>query len=465
MTLVLPLGLAWIGAALLALLDGRRRPIAWTAVGLAAATVVALAGLARDVATTGAVQTVTGGWPAGIGIALRADAAGVAFALVSALVVLAALAHEVLVGVHERTLPALFLFLQAGLTGLFLTADVFNFYVFFEVCMIASFVLTSYGQRQREARAALVFTVVNLLGSVLFLSGVAALYRVTGTLDMREIAARAAGGDPGRVLVVAVVLFVAFSLKLGLFPFHFWLPPIYRDAWPSVAAVLSGAVANIGAYGLLRFGVEILPAQLAVGAPVLVLLGAVSLVYGAQQAVCVRTPAATLAYSAIGQGGYILLALGAGGIGVAAAVLYALVNALSKALLFLATGARGWPVGAAFAVGALSVAGVPPAAGFLGKASLFRAVLATDVPVPGELLAALVALGGALSFVYMFQTYQRGWWRERESTESSGAPVRAVVVVLAAAVLALGLWPEPLLSVSDGAARALGGASMQAAVR
>jgi multicomponent Na+:H+ antiporter subunit D len=423
---------------------------------VAAANVLALVALAHAVATTGTVTVVTGGWPAGIGIALRGDAAGIAFALVSSVVVLAALTHEALAGVHERTLPTLFLFLQAGLTGLFLTADAFNFYVFFEICMIASFVLASYGRREREARAALIFTIVNLLGSALFLGGVAALYRIAGTLDMRQMAARVADAEASAALTVAAVLFVAFSLKLGLFPFHFWLPPIYRDAWPSVAAVLSGAVANVGAYGLLRFGVEILPAQLALGAWVVIALGAVSLVYGAHQAVCVRTATETLAYSAIGQSGYILLALGVGGLGVAAAVLYALVNALAKALLFLAVGARGWPVGAAFAVGAFSVAGVPPAAGFIGKASVFRAVLGGDLGMHSAMLAGLVVLGGGLSFVYMFQTYQRGWWRDDQAaTAASGAPVRAVAVVLAACVLALGLWPEPLLSVSDGAARAL----------
>jgi multicomponent Na+:H+ antiporter subunit D len=459
-TLFLPLALPWIAATLLALLDGRRRPVAWTAVAVAGGSVLALAALAGEVATGGAVVVVAGGWPAGVGIAFRADAAGLAFALVSSVLLLAALAHEVLAGVHERTLPALVLFLQAGLTGLFLTADAFNFYVFFEICMVASFVLASYGRREREARAALIFTVANMVGSALFLAGVAGLYRVTGTLDMRQIAERAAAEDPGRVLVVAVALFAAFSLKLGLFPFHFWLPPIYRDAWPTVAAVLSGAVANVGAYGLLRFGVEVLPAQLAMGAPVLVVLGGVSLVYGAHQAVAVRTPAETFAYSAIGQVGYIMVALGVGGgAGVAAAVLYALVNALNKALLFLSIAVRGWPVGAAFAVGAMSVAGVPPAAGFLAKASLFRAVLASDGAVPAAGLAALVALGGALSFVYMFQTYQRRWWREPAPAPASAAPVRALIVVLAALVLALGLWPEPLLALSEGASRALGGAA------
>lgn len=451
MIAVAPLLLPWIAAVGLALADGRRPGVAWLAAAGLGGTLLALLALAVAVVEGGPVEVVAGGWPAGAGIALRADALGVLFALVSVAVLLAALLHEVLQGVHERTLPALFLFLAAGLTGLFLTADAFNFYVFFEVSMTASFVLASYGQREREVRAALVFTVVNLVGSMIFVTAIAGLYRITGSLDMRAIAAAAAAREPGDVLVVAVLLFVAFSLKLGLFPFHFWLPPIYRDAWPSVAAVLSGAVANIGAYGLIRFGGAVLPEPVRATAPVLLVLAAASLLYGALQAVSVRSAGEMLAYSAIGQAGYILLAVALGGRpGLTAAILYALLNALNKALLFLATGLRGPLVGAAFVVGALSVAGLPPAAGFLGKASLFRAAMHAD----SAAVVALVALGGTLSLVYMFQTYQRAFWARDRGGDAAPSPggARAVVAVLAAAVLALGAWPEPLLALSGRAA-------------
>jgi multicomponent Na+:H+ antiporter subunit D len=458
--LLVALFLPWMGAAVLALLDGRRRGVGWLAVGVLGACLAALALLTFQVAAGGPVATVAGGWPAHVGIALRADALGLPFAVVSVVVLFAALVHEVLLGVHERTLPALVLFLAAGLTGLFFTADVFNFYVFFEVAMTASFVLASYGRREREVRAALVFAVVNLLGSAIFLSGVAALYHVTGHLYMPEVARVAAAGEPGDVLLVAALLFVALSLKLGLFPFHFWLPPIYRDAWPSVAAMLSGAVANIGSYGFLRFGADLLPGPLGLAAPVLLVLGALSLVYGAIQAVSVRTAGEMLAYSSIGQAGYILLALGMGGPGgMAAAVLYALVNALTKGLLFLATGLRGPLVGAAFLIGALGVVGVPPTAGFFGKAALFRAATAQDRPA----VVGIIAVGAGLSLVYMFRTYQREFWAGDRAGERSPPAPRTALLGLALLVLALGLWPEPLLSLSVRAAAGLGVAATGAA--
>jgi multicomponent Na+:H+ antiporter subunit D len=451
--LALPLAVPWVMAAVLALLDGRRRVVGWLAVAVLAAAVALLARLGLAVLAGGPVEMTAGGWPPGVGITLRADALGLAFAVLSVGVLLVALVYEVLLGVHERTLPALVVFLATGLTGLFLTADVFNFYVFFEISMAASFVLACYGRRQPEIRAALIFTVVNLLGSVIFLTAVAGLYHLTGTLDMAAIGAGAAGAR-GERLLVAVLVFAAFSLKLGLFPFHFWLPPIYRDAWPAVAAILAGAVANIGSYGLIRFGAGILEAERALAAPALLALGAVSVVYGATQAVSVRSASEALAYSAVGQAGYILLALGLGSpVGLAAAVLYALVNAANKAVLFLAAGLTGPLVAGAFLIGALSVTGIPPSAGFLGKLALFRATI--DAESAG--LTGLVVLGGALSFLYMFQIYQRSFRAGTVSAPPSPRGARVLVLALASGILAAGAWPEPLLALGERAAAALAG--------
>ena len=449
--LILPLAIAWLSALPLALLDGRR-PVGWLAVVALGGVSGATLWLTIDVFTNGPRELVAGDWPRGIGITLRADALGIVFALVSNAVLLIALVYEILVGVHERAMTALVLFLATGLTGLFLTGDAFNFYVFFEISMTTSFVLATYGQRQREIRAALIFTVVNLLGSVLFLSAIADLYHLTGTLDMQDLATIARLVEPNSITLTAVFIFVAFGIKLGLFPFHFWLPPVYRDTLPAVAAILSGAVANIGSYGLLRFGAGLLPRELQLSSGVLIALGAISILYGAFQAVSVRTASEALAYSAIGQAGYILVGLGIGGtVGLGAAILFALINPLNKTLLFLATGLRGWLVGAAFAIGAFSVAGVPPSIGFFGKAALFRAGLSEN----SVGLMVLLFLGGALSFVYMFRIYQRVHWGREPLLPVNPISTRLLVIGVAALIIALGLWPEPLLLASQRAAELL----------
>ncbi len=450
--LSLSLVVPWAAGLLLTLLDGRRRVIGWVAVAALAVNLGALVALAAAVLPDDTVVVTTGDWPVGIGITLRADALGVLFALLSSLSLLAATVVEVLDGVRERTFPGLVVLLAAGLTGVFLTGDLFNFYVFFELAMTAGYVLATYGGGRRELGAALVFTTVNLLGTFIFLLSVSGVYHVTGTLEMSGIAARMDDVDPNAAVLIAVGFFVAFSVKLGLFPFHFWLPTVYTGARPAVAAILSGGLANIGAYGLLRFGGELLPDELDLAAGALIVIGGASIVYGGILAISRRSASEMLAYSAIGQVGYVLVAIGVGGpVGFAAAILYTVVNALNKTLLFLTAQMRGAIVGAAFAIGALSVAGVPPAAGFVGKLELFRAT--ADDP---ELIALLV-LGSALSFVYAFQTYQYDFWRGERTGKRSTLPQQGGVAALALLVLAAGVWPEPLLALSHAAADLLAG--------
>jgi multicomponent Na+:H+ antiporter subunit D len=452
--MVVALLVPWAAGAILVLLDGRRPVVGWIAVAALLGNVAALVVLAAEVITDGTVTVTTGNWPVGVGISLRADALGALFACLSSIAVIAAMVHEVLDGVRERAFPGLVVLLTTGLTGVFVTGDLFNFYVFFELAMTAAYVLATYGGGRRELSAALVFTAVNLLGTFIFLLSVAGVYHVTGTLDMATIATRMDDVEPAAAVLIAVGFFVAFSVKLGLFPFHFWLPTVYTGARPAVAAILSGGLANIGAYGLLRFGGELLPRELELASAGLVVLGSASIIYGGVLAISRRTSSEMLAYSAIGQVGYVLVAIGVGGpVGFAAAILYTAVNAMNKTLLFLTARMRGALVGAVFALGAMSVIGIPPAAGFVGKLELFRAV--ADNPA----LIVLGFIGGALAFVYALQVDQYDFWRPARSGPgpSSRRGQQAVVGVLALTILAAGLWPEPLLSLSHDAAASLAG--------
>jgi multicomponent Na+:H+ antiporter subunit D len=162
--LILPAGIPWMLAAVLALADGRKRWVGLLATAGLGASLVSLAFLATKVLQVGPVEIVAGGWPVGVGITLRADLLGVVFAAVSVGVILISLLYEVSLGVRWRVFPALVLLVAAGLSGLFLTGDAFNFYVFFEVSMTASFVLTGYREEDYQVRAAFLFAVVNLLG-------------------------------------------------------------------------------------------------------------------------------------------------------------------------------------------------------------------------------------------------------------------------------------------------------------
>jgi multicomponent Na+:H+ antiporter subunit D len=455
--IVLPLALLWIGALVTACLDGRKRSTQAIALAVLLAAFWRVIELARAVVRSGPFETTAGGWPPGIGITLRADALGVTYAALSLGVLFAALAYESAGRVRSRSFPALVLAIGLGLTGVFLTADAFNFYVFFEISMIAAYVLTSYGERTRQLRSATIFSLVNLVGSAFFLFGIVALYHATGTLDMVEIAGRLDLAGQNSSALIGTMIFVAFSIKLGIFPFHPWLPPVYTGTRVAVAAILSGALANIGSYGLLRFGAGMMPKQLELASPVLVVLGVASILYGGILAISRHEPAEVIAYSSIGQVGYVLVAVAIGGpAGFSAAILMAIVNALAKPLLFMSAPLRGWALGIPFAVGAFSVAGIPPAAGFWGKASLIDAALTTGSSIERVSLIVLILVGSGLSVFYMFQAYQREYWEPHEQEGRPSARGRlAVVAGLAVLVVALGVWPEPMLAAAKAAAAVL----------
>ena len=453
-----PLLVLWIAGLALVVMDGRRRAVGVAAIVAVAVAFALQAVLLGRVVTDGAQDLVAGGWAADVGIRLRVDALGAVFAVLSTGIVLASLVQAVATGVRSRTLPALTVFLTLGLSGLFATGDVFSFYVFFELAMIAAYALTAAAGTAREVSAAFLFAIVNLVGSFLFLIGIALLYRATGTLEMVAVAEAAGRLEATTAILLAITFFVAFGTKLGLFPFHFWLPTLYATASPPVAAIFAGALANIGAYGLLRFGGAILPKELALSATALIVIGTVSIAYGAIQAIGRRDTREVLAYSSIGHVGYILIALGLGGpIGLSAAVAFSIANSLNKALLFLSSELRGRLTAFIFLVGVLSVAGVPPTAGFFGKAALFDA----GVRAEDWVAVAMLFVGGALSFVYIFQIYQHDRWRPREEREretprgTAGVGQRLAAGAGALVVIVLGLWPQPLLAAGRDAADAI----------
>ncbi|MCO5216785.1 MAG: hypothetical protein M9950_11625, partial [Thermomicrobiales bacterium] len=183
----LPLGILMFGAVILAFLDGTRRRNGWLAAGVLLAALVATVRLGWAVYGHGTQSMAVGGWDHGIGIVLRVDLVGIIFAVLCQVVLLSALIYEVVSDIGARIFPALVLFMAVGLTGLTFTGDAFNFYVFFEISMISSYILVNYGETPRQFRAAFVFITVNLLGSVLFLIGISGIYHTTGFLDMVRI--------------------------------------------------------------------------------------------------------------------------------------------------------------------------------------------------------------------------------------------------------------------------------------
>ncbi|MGF1627794.1 MAG: complex I subunit 5 family protein [Alphaproteobacteria bacterium] len=439
MSELLPLALCWLCAPVFLLLDGCKPAVAWVAAALLAIVTVAdLVLLAAMVwLEQPPLSVVTGGWPAGPGIRLYVDPVSLFFGAVCGLVLTAVLVHEARARVRSRSFPALILFMCAGLHGAFATGDLFNFYVFFEISVVTSFALAAYGFGREEVRGAFIYIIANLLGSSLFLIGIAVVYHTAGTLDLIKLAERAEEGGHGIHLLGAALLFAAFSLKLGLFPLHGWVPVIYSHAQPAVAAVMSGALINIGAYGMLRIGLLAAEGARAEAAPLLLGLGAVAIVYGALLAARRETPSEIIAYASIAQAGYIVLAFGAGGrTGAAAALLVVLAGSLEKAAMFLSQEGSGRLRSATAFAAAAGVAGLPLTLGLLAKIELFRA---TVLAPAGLLLAAVLAIGTCFLFVAAVRFWDQV--RRLPVPEAGNVPASAV---LAAATVVLALFAAPL---------------------
>jgi len=435
---LLPLVLSWLSAPVLLLLDGRRPAVAWSAFAI----LVLVAAI--DIALLWAMvwegrepfTTVAGGWATGSGIRLHVDRVSLFFGAVCAYVLAAVTAHEARGNVRSGSFPALILFVSAGLHGAFFTGDLFNFYVFFEVSVVTSFALAAYGYGREEVRGAFIYIVANLLGSSLFLVGIAVVYHTAGVLDLSILAQRqreTAGIHP----LGAALLFAALSLKLGLFPLHGWVPVLYSHAQPAVAAVMSGALINVGAYGLLRIGLDAAEGARAEAGTLLLALGAAAIVYGALLASRRKTPAEIIAYASIAQAGYLVLAFGAGGReGAAAALLVVLSGSIEKAAMFLSQESRGAARSLSALVGALGVAGLPFTVGLLAKIELFRAaVLAPS----GPSLVGVILLGTCFLFVATLHF----WDRVRRMPAPAAANMPAALV-LAATTVALAVLAAPL---------------------
>jgi multicomponent Na+:H+ antiporter subunit D len=404
-----------------------------------------------------------GNWVAPFGIALVGDALSLFMLGLAALVSLGALAYAVLYvdDYGQRlTFHPLYHFMMVGVSGSFLTGDVFNLFVWFEVMLMSSYVLVLFYGGREHTRAALNYVVLNLLGSAVMLVAIGGLYATTGTLNMADLARRLA--DPAAygvnvlpVLGLAAVLFSVFALKAGIVPFQFWVPAAYRAAPAPVTAMLAGVVKKVGVYAIVRlyftvFAAASLPtalsfpglagdSTLAFFGPVLFLMATASIVLGGVGAVGRDDLDSVLAFSSISQVGFIVLPLAVAAtvpavrvLGVAAGLVYAFNHGLAKSLLFLVAGTVRESVGstefadlggiagrspllsATFFVGALSLIGVPPLSGFFGKFLVFDvAARAFATSATGAVATLAVALLGAvLTIAYYTRAWNAAFWGE-----------------------------------------------------
>ena len=385
---ILPVVLPAMLAAALALLRDRLPLQRW--IGLAGTA--ALLGLAAALMAQSATPQLyrLGDWPAPFGIVLVLDRLAALMLVLTATLALVVHAYAILTGWDARGkhFHALYLFQLMGLNGAFLTGDLFNLFVFFEVLLIASYGLMVHGAGRDRLRAAIQYVAFNLIASTLFLFALGLVYAVTGTLNMADLSVKIAAlpaGDHALIRVAAVLLIGIFAIKGALVPLQFWLPGTYANA-PGPVAALFAIMTKVGAYAILRTITLILPASSPAIGPLLTDLllpaAALTLLVGAVGTLGATTLPRLAALSAIASVGTLFLALATNTPQATTAALYYLVHStLATAAIFLvadqitarrsATLGAGpklpAPLGVLFFATAIALAGLPPLSGFIGK--------------------------------------------------------------------------------------------------
>jgi len=410
-----------------------------------------------------------GDWPAPFGIVLVLDRLSALMVLLTAILALIVVTHAIATGwdARGRHFHALFQFQLMGICGAFLTGDIFNLFVFFEILLIASYGLMIHSGGRERMRAGLQYVVINLAGSTLFLFALGTLYASTGTLNIADLAVRVAqipAEEAALVRVAAILLMIVFAVKAALFPVQFWLPATYSNA-PAPVAALFAIMTKVGAYAILRIhtvafgpgvaGTEGLPGTWLFPAAL------VTIAVGAFGVLGARRLMPLIAFSAVGSMGTLLVAVAAFSPEATAAALYYIVHStFAAAALFLVADLvltrRGGDAlvsvpatvqnglfAALFFAAAIAMAGMPPLSGFLGKLLILDAL--RD---PGEMAWAwsVILIGSLLTIVGFARAGSTLFWKstaagvpassEKADVAPAGpaeiAPVMATVAVLAA---------------------------------
>ncbi len=397
----LPVVLPLLGAAVALLLRGPRVQRAIATGVLVAVGLDALLLLLR-VDADGPLAVQAGAWPAPFGITLVADRLAALLVVVSVVVLLVVLAYAVGQGVTEPTdaraarvrfvFHPTYLVLAAGVCFAFLTGDLFNLFVAFEVMLTASYVLITLQAGPEAVRSAMTYIVVSLLASALFVTAVGLVYAATGTVNMADLRGAVAELPDGVRLALALLLLVVFGVKAALFPLYFWLPDSYPVAPAPVTAVFAGLLTKVGAYAIIRTQTLLFPDDVDVTGPVVLSVAGATLVVGILGAIAQNEVKRVLSFTIVSHIGYIMMGLGLFTVaGLAGAVLYVVHHIVIQTTLFCVEGlverragtgqldriaglARSSALlGALFALPALSLAGVPPFSGFVAKLALLRA--------------------------------------------------------------------------------------------
>ncbi|GAB3447950.1 Na+/H+ antiporter subunit D [Streptomonospora sediminis] len=430
--LAVPVVVPLLGAAASLLLRRTPRLQQWVAVAALVSVVVATALLLRSTAEGTVLTSQAGGWEAPLGITIVADPLSGLLLAVSAVVLLVVQLYAIgqdMAGL-SRAMPQVFhpiyLVLTAGVCLSFLAGDLFNLFVGFEIMLTASYALITQAPTRARVRASMIYTVVSLTSSILFLTGIALVYGLTGTVNLADIAVKLGGAPPELRMVLALLFLVVFGIKAALVPMHFWLPDSYPVAITRISAIFAALLTKVAVYAIIRsqtllFGRDDISA-------VLLCVAIATMIVGILGALVQDDINRLMSFALVSHIGYMIFGLGLHSVaGMAGVVIYLVHHIVVQANLFLVNGLIRQYAGHSslramrgvttvspllsvfFFLPAMSLAGLPPMSGFMAKVALFQA----GVGAGGWLVYTAIGAGVAtslLTIVAIFRVWVRGFW-------------------------------------------------------
>jgi len=470
----------------------------WISVASGALQLIVAVMLLVTITGHGVQATTMGGWPAPYGITLVADVLAGIMVILSALKGFAVAVYSITnidpareaYGYH----PMLQILLM-GVSGAFLTGDMFNLYVCFEIMLMSSFVLLSLGGERGQIEGAIKYVTLNLISSAIFLAGVGILYGITGTLNMADLAVKLDEVDNAAMLTIPAMMFlVAFGVKAAIFPLFFWLPASYHTPPVAVSAIFAGLLTKVGVYAMFRVFTLIFHHDMAYTHTIILVLSGLTMLTGVLGAAAQNDFRRILSFHIISQIGYMIMGLGlmalllpgaddatrvAVHLAVAASVFYIAHHIVVKTNLFLISGVverlqgtgnlkylggfyRRWPMLAGlFLIPSMSLAGIPPLSGFWAKFSLIKAGLQLE----SYLIVGVALFVGLLTLYSMVKIWAAVFWATEpaDSRMATGDPLYreaqrglgykfTPIVLLAVITICIGLYPAPLFDLAMQAA-------------
>ncbi len=416
-----------------------------------------------------------GNWLPPYGIVLVVDLFSGLFVVMATAVVLGGVLYAVSCkdkSVKKPVFMPAFLMMAVGLNGAFLTGDLFTMFIFIELMVIASVILTSISDDPLGLEAGIKYLLISAMGTLFLLIGIAAIYASFGTLNMADIARLLESGErPLLAQAAAVMLASAFLLKSAVFPFHFWQPDFHTTAPTPVHSVLSSVVVKVGVYGIIRLVTMMFTVEAPIIENILIVLGIIGIFFGSLGALRTYNAKRMLAYSTFGQIGFILVGIGWGTpLALVGALVYSFNHAFVKSSLLQLSGVVSsrtkYKVGdfahlggtgkalkftaILYLLGGLALAGVPPLNGFISKVALVKG----GVEAESWLALGLVVGGGLLTLLYMSRAYVLIFQQKRDEHSAEMKDPMVGDSPLAPALLisvcvGLGLYAAPLVELAE----------------